>query len=46
MLVSRLRWLGGSRAEFASRHQLDPLSAERIPANMIGRFLDDGGTGC
>jgi hypothetical protein len=28
--------------EFASGHQLDPLSAEQIPANMIGRFLDDG----
>jgi hypothetical protein len=28
--------------EFASGHQLDPLSAEVIPANMIGRFLDDG----
>jgi hypothetical protein len=23
-------------------HQLDPLSAEQIPANMIGRVLDDG----
>jgi hypothetical protein len=28
--------------EFASGHQLDPVSAEQIPANMIGRFLDDG----
>jgi hypothetical protein len=28
--------------EFGSGHQLDPLSAELIPANMIGRFLDDG----
>jgi hypothetical protein len=28
--------------EFASAHQLDPLSAEQIPANMIGRLLDDG----
>jgi hypothetical protein len=28
--------------EFASGHQLDPLSAEQIPANMVGRFLDDG----
>ncbi len=28
--------------EFASGHQLDPVSAELIPANMIGRFLDDG----
>jgi hypothetical protein len=28
--------------EFASGHQLDPLSAELIPANMIGKFLDDG----
>jgi hypothetical protein len=25
--------------EFASGHQLDPLSAEQIPANMIGRLL-------
>jgi hypothetical protein len=28
--------------EFAFGHQLDPVSAEMIPANMIGRFLDDG----
>jgi hypothetical protein len=28
--------------EFASGHQLDPLSAEQIPSNMIGRFLDGG----
>jgi hypothetical protein len=28
--------------EFASGHQLDPLSAEQIPANMIGRFLNRG----
>jgi hypothetical protein len=28
--------------EFASGHQLYPLSAELIPATMIGRFLDDG----
>jgi hypothetical protein len=28
--------------EFASGHQLDPLSAKEIQANMIGRFLDDG----
>jgi hypothetical protein len=28
--------------EFASGHQLDPLNVERISANMIGRFLDDG----
>jgi hypothetical protein len=28
--------------EFSSGHQLDPLSAEQIPANVIGRFLDDG----
>jgi hypothetical protein len=27
--------------EFASRRQLSPLSAELIPANVIGRFLDD-----
>jgi hypothetical protein len=27
--------------EFASGHQLDPISAELIPANMIGRILDD-----
>jgi hypothetical protein len=28
--------------EFASGHQLDLESAGQIPANMIGRFLDDG----
>jgi hypothetical protein len=28
--------------EFASGHQLDPESAGLIPANMIGRLLDDG----
>jgi hypothetical protein len=28
--------------EFASGHQLDPESAGEIPANMIGRFLDNG----
>jgi hypothetical protein len=28
--------------EFASGHQLDPVSAEMIPANMTGRFLDEG----
>jgi hypothetical protein len=28
--------------EFASGHQLDPLNARPVPANMIGRFLDDG----
>jgi hypothetical protein len=28
--------------ELASGHQIDPLSAERIPANMISRFLDPG----
>jgi hypothetical protein len=27
--------------EFASGHQLDPVSAQLIVANMIGRFLDD-----
>jgi hypothetical protein len=37
--------------EFASGHPLDPESAGQIPANMIGRFLDDGDltgscTGC
>jgi hypothetical protein len=29
--------------EFASGHQLDTLSAEQIPADMIGRFLNQGG---
>jgi hypothetical protein len=28
--------------EFVSGHQLDPESAGQIPANMIGRLLDDG----
>jgi hypothetical protein len=28
--------------EFVSGHPLDPVSAKQIPANMIGRFLDDG----
>jgi hypothetical protein len=28
--------------EFVSAHQLDLESAGQIPANMIGRFLDDG----
>ena len=28
--------------EFASGYQLDQLSAERIPANMIGRLLNQG----
>jgi hypothetical protein len=28
--------------EFASGHQLDPISPQLVPANMIGRFLDDG----
>jgi hypothetical protein len=28
--------------EFVSGHQLDPESAGEIPANMIGRFLDEG----
>jgi hypothetical protein len=28
--------------EFASGYQLDPLSAEQIPANMIGRLLNQG----
>jgi hypothetical protein len=28
--------------EFASGEQLDPESAGQIPANMIGRLLDDG----
>jgi hypothetical protein len=27
-------------------NQLDPESAEMIPANMIGRFLDDGDLSC
>jgi hypothetical protein len=43
MLVSRLRWPALDRElEFASGHQLDPLSAEQIPANMMSRLLDDG----
>jgi hypothetical protein len=28
--------------EFICGHQLDPVSAEQIPANMLGRLLDDG----
>jgi hypothetical protein len=28
--------------EFASGHQLDPLSAEQIPASMIGCLLNQG----
>jgi hypothetical protein len=28
--------------EFVSGNQLDPESAGQIPANMIGRLLDDG----
>ena len=28
--------------EFASDHQLEQESARQTPANMIGRFLDDG----
>jgi hypothetical protein len=28
--------------EFVSGHELDPASADQIPANMIGRLLDDG----
>jgi hypothetical protein len=28
--------------EFASGHQLDPLSAEQIPVSMMGRLLDGG----
>jgi hypothetical protein len=28
--------------EFASGHQLGPESAGQVPADMIGRFLDDG----
>ncbi len=31
--------------EFASGHQLDQESAEQIPANMMGRMLDDGDLG-
>jgi hypothetical protein len=27
---------------FVSGQQLDPVSAAQVPANMIGRFLDDG----
>jgi hypothetical protein len=30
------------RLDFTSGHQLDPISAAEIPANTIGRFLDDG----
>ena len=28
--------------EFVSGHQLDEESARQIPANMMGRLLDDG----
>jgi hypothetical protein len=28
--------------EFASGQRLDPESAGQVPANMIGRLLDDG----
>jgi hypothetical protein len=28
--------------EFEPGHQLDPESANQIPANTVGRFLDDG----
>jgi hypothetical protein len=36
-------WSGADGGlEFASGHQLDPESAGQIPANMIGRFLDEG----
>jgi hypothetical protein len=39
VLLSRVReWV----LEFASGHQLAPVSAEQISANMNGRFLDDG----
>jgi hypothetical protein len=27
---------------FVSGHKLDPISAAQIPANMIGRLLDNG----
>jgi hypothetical protein len=30
--------------EFASGHQLDPLSAEQIPENMMGRLAISGGS--
>jgi hypothetical protein len=39
----RLRWrvlIEGLSS--TSGHQLDPESAGQIPANMVGRFLDDG----
>jgi hypothetical protein len=45
LLHARLRasLAGADRGlEFASAHQLDPLSAEQIPANLIGWFLDAG----
>jgi hypothetical protein len=28
--------------EFVSGHQLDAESARQVPANMVGRLLDDG----
>jgi hypothetical protein len=46
LLHARLKAsLAGADRELEFRvrtHQLDPLSAKQIPANMIGRFLDDG----
>jgi hypothetical protein len=45
LLHARLmaRWPVADRGpEFASGHQLEPVSAEQIPESMIGRFLDDG----
>ena len=30
------------RRDFVSGHQLEQESAEQIPANMMGRLLDDG----
>jgi hypothetical protein len=33
---------GDSGLEFLSGHQLDRESAGQVPANMIGRLLDDG----
>jgi hypothetical protein len=44
LLHARLKAsLAGADRElgFASGHRLDPVSAEMIPANMVGRFLDD-----
>jgi hypothetical protein len=45
LLHARLKaWLAGAdrQLEFVSGHRLDRESAGQIPANMIGRFLDDG----